>query len=712
LFDYRPGDDLDVLIGNGLGGTSLINANVVIEPQPVVFRGPRWPRGIRRAAESGELARFGEKFLEMIHATDEGPKEGWPQKVKAMEKSGQHLGTPCTKLRLAVNFREFDNELNHVGVHQALCTQCGDCVTGCNVGAKNTLPMNYLPAAKSNGAHIFTGIEVRYLARAEGGYHIYFHSHEFGNIPQHLFAPCVVVSAGALGSTGILLNSQARGLPVSWRLGHHFSGNADQLSFGYNNDQRTDTLGFGAHLDERAQLTVGPTIMSMLDFRSAPAVEDRFIIEEGAVPRALTDALRKLGTVLEHLGGQDTDKGIQDKLGELGRAARDWVNYDPNGAANHSMLYLGMGHDGADGRVALNKTGEARVLWGAIPDRPIFGSISEKMYGMVEALGGTYIRNPRWNESLGKNLITVHPLGGCPMGDDVDSGVVNEFGEVFDAERGDTSVHKGLFVADGSVLPDSVGVNPLYTISLIAERIAAHIAEREDLAEPARVPEAAPYTPLSVGFEFSEEMTGFVTTSVTNAKTEKEYRDAAVKAQKEDSPLGFRLTMLIDDLKHFIEHEDHEARAEGVVDSKQFGPSMRVTRGLFNLFVNAAEPDTKNMLYRLRFVGKDAQRYLLDGFKIVRDDPGIDLWADNTTLYTSIRSGWSADGAILAQGVLHINVPGFLSLLGSMTVKNSPSLLETAKAKGDFGRFFLGSLWETYGVGGVEQQKSRAVGPK
>jgi cholesterol oxidase len=269
-----------------------------------------------------------------------------------------------------------------------------------------------------------------------------------------------------------------------------------------------------------------------------------------------------------------------------------------------------------------------------------------------------------------------------------------------------------LFVADGSVLPDSVGVNPLYTISLIAERIAAHIAEREDLAEPARVPEAAPYTPLSVGFEFSEEMTGFVTTSVTNAKTEKEYRDAAVKAQKEDSPLGFRLTMLIDDLKHFIEHEDHEARAEGVVDSKQFGPSMRVTRGLFNLFVNAAEPDTKNMLYRLRFVGKDAQRYLLDGFKIVRDDPGIDLWADNTTLYTSIRSGWSADGAILAQGVLHINVPGFLSLLGSMTVKNSPSLLETAKAKGDFGRFFLGSLWETYGVGGVEQQKSRAVGPK
>ena len=68
-----------------------------------------------------------------------------------------------------------------------------------------------------------------------------------------------------------------------------------------------------------------------------------------------------------------------------------------------------------------------------------------------------------------RHLITAHPLGGCPMGDDYLQGAVDQFGRVF---AGDGSVHKGLFVTDGSVIPSALGVNPFLTISALTERFA------------------------------------------------------------------------------------------------------------------------------------------------------------------------------------------------------------------------------------------------
>ncbi len=71
------------------------------------------------------------------------------------------------------------------------------------------------------------------------------------------------------------------------------------------------------------------------------------------------------------------------------------------------------------------------------------------------------------------NLITAHPLGGCPLADDADAGVVDADGQVFDGEGG---VHQGLFVVDGAVVPMALAVNPFLTISAIAERISSTMA--------------------------------------------------------------------------------------------------------------------------------------------------------------------------------------------------------------------------------------------
>lgn len=99
--------------------------------------------------------------------------------------------------------------------------------------------------------------------------------------------------------------------------------------------------------------------------------------------------------------------------------------------------------------------------------------IQEEMQRHAAALRGRYLSPP--NQPSAAKLFTVHPLGGCIMGVDAEHGVVDHRGRVYDPSQGLTAVHEGLFVADGAIVPMSLGVNPLLTISALAERTAALI---------------------------------------------------------------------------------------------------------------------------------------------------------------------------------------------------------------------------------------------
>jgi cholesterol oxidase len=96
------------------------------------------------------------------------------------------------------------------------------------------------------------------------------------------------------------------------------------------------------------------------------------------------------------------------------------------------------------------------------------------MEAHAHAHGAIFVRNPRSTILGGGRQMTVHPLGGCPMGDDVERGAVDDLGRVF-AKDGGGGVHRGLYVADGAIVPRSLGVTPLLTISALAERIASRI---------------------------------------------------------------------------------------------------------------------------------------------------------------------------------------------------------------------------------------------
>src|SRR5215469_7972365 len=204
LYELLNYPDISVIKGSGLGGTSLINANVAIVPDQEVFEQFHWPAAITYDA----LAPFYRQAFSVL-AANPHPRALELAKVQALDRRARELGTSVQPLNIVVNFT-IDGIGNPYGVVQHKCIDCGNCVTGCNVGAKNTLYMNYLPMAKNAGAIIHTQTKVEWLEKGKnGGWTI--HGQHIDDKGSHKFtmdAAEVVLSAGSLNSTELLLRSE------------------------------------------------------------------------------------------------------------------------------------------------------------------------------------------------------------------------------------------------------------------------------------------------------------------------------------------------------------------------------------------------------------------------------------------------------------------------------------------------------------------------
>ncbi len=103
--------------------------------------------------------------------------------------------------------------------------------------------------------------------------------------------------------------------------------------------------------------------------------------------------------------------------------------------------------------------------------------------------------------------------------------------------------------------------------------------------------------------------------------------------------LMFELTIAVDDVDRFVEDPGHLGSATGYVDSDLLGGRLEVERGWFNLFVETDDPDARQMLYRLWLRGPGGNPMTFTGVKLVRDEPGLDVWRDTSTLYVRIFNG-------------------------------------------------------------------------
>lgn len=466
LFDVRYNQDINVVVGCGLGGTSQINAGICLRPDAAVFASPSWPTELRQGSILDPYFDLAQAMLKPAIAPEAYLKSS---KTLALQRAAEAFDQPIRPVPVLVNFEPLPNGTNHVGVGQKPCVGCGDCVSGCNHSAKNTLIMNYLPDAKAHSAQIFTRTVVRSVSAVGLGWRVVgkLINEDGGDVDFETQASIVILAAGTLGSTEILLRSAEGGLALSRRLGHGFSGNGDTVGFAYDTDRVVNGMGLGTRAAEPGRVP-GPCSTAMIDLRVAGEPATGMVMEDGAVPGALAALATPLLAIDAKVFGTKAQEGfgqfVRRKVREILGAFRGPYS----GPARKTLFFLLMAHDGSEGTMHLEED-RLRVAWPGIGLQPQFEKASSKLARASAALRGVYLTNPIWNRFTNHAMVTGHPLGGCLIADDAERGVVNHKGQVFCGETG-VAVHKGLYVMDGSIVPTALGVNPLLTITALAER--------------------------------------------------------------------------------------------------------------------------------------------------------------------------------------------------------------------------------------------------
>jgi cholesterol oxidase len=458
--DLRFFKNMTVTQAAGVGGGSLAYSNVAIEANPFVFT-EGWPAEITY----DELKPYYDKVAGVMNLQTL-PDGQLTQRFRLAREAAEKLGhlDRFEKVPLAVSFsaewnyqldRPFDPKhsrtfTNAQGQQQGTCIHLGRCDIGCDVRAKNTLDLNYIPLAEQHGAEVRPLHVVRSVEPHDGGYRVAFDRIEQGRLVRGTeTATRVFLAAGSLGSTELLLRcrDEAATLPqLSRLLGHHWSANANFLSMAaYAGEGRVDQ-------------TVGPTIASAMDFMDASFRNQRFVIEDDGFPDAMRHSLR---AVLQSRDGPASPG--RSLLTQIEEHVRD------ESPLRNVMVWLGAGMDAADGQLVLERRGvkpgtrELDLKWRPEQSEGVIEAILEMHRRVTDATGGRVLAPLTW--TIFKSLLTIHPLGGCKMGTTPETGVVDHRGQVFG--------YRDLYVVDGAILPTPIGRNPSHTIAALAERIAA-----------------------------------------------------------------------------------------------------------------------------------------------------------------------------------------------------------------------------------------------
>jgi cholesterol oxidase len=489
MFNIWSFRGLGAIVSSGLGGGSLIYANVLLRKderwfvQEDLARGgyEHWP--VTRADLDPHYDRV-ERMLNAQRYPFEHPPYDATSKTRAFKAAADELGLEWMLPNLAVTFAN-DGEVpvpgepirearpNMHGRTRYTCRLVGECDVGCNYGAKNTLDYNYLTEAQRLGAEISPRCEVRSFApRDGGGYTVEYVEHDPAREgrkldtrdpsvvpPRTVTCDRLVLAAGTLGSTFLLLRNRGSLPGLSRRLGTRFGGNGDLLTFALKS---RDKQGVPRVIDpgRGAVITSAVRVPDELDGGEGRG----FYVEDAGYPEFVNWMIQ----VTQGHGSLWRFRRVAARLvlGLLRREPETDLSAEVSELLSNtafsagSLPLLGMGRDIPDGRMTLDD-GKLQVDWVKGKSGPFFDRLRDVSEQIAHALGAKFQENPTWY--LGR-LVTVHPLGGCPMGRTEDEGVVDSHGEVFN--------HPGLFVADGSVMPGPVGPNPSLTIAALADRFA------------------------------------------------------------------------------------------------------------------------------------------------------------------------------------------------------------------------------------------------
>ncbi len=455
--------DIMILNGSGVGGGSLVYASTHIKPPKTFFDAPEW----RDLADwEQELEPFYTLANRML-GTAENPKL-WPADHVLQEMATElGRGDTFSQTPVGIYFGQMgatapDPYFNGDGPPRTGCIHCGGCMVGCRHNAKNTLDKNYLYLAERNGVEVWPEQQVtniRPVDKAEDGarYEV-----EYEKITGWLRKPKgrlrarnVIVSAGVLGTLRLLLHCRdvSRSLPkLSARLGHSVRSNGEAL------------LGVTARKGD-VDYSKGVAITSHI------WVDDVTSVEPVRYPRG-SSLMRHMAVPLVDNGGTNWDRigrfmafGLRHPWDFLkARFLPDW--------ARDSTILLVM--QTVDNRMSF-RLGRSRWTLGrrglvsnkdhVTPIAAVMSAGRRVAERFAEKING--IPQSTVNETLLATPSTAHVLGGCGIGESAESGVIDIYHQAFN--------YPGLYVADGSVIPANLGVNPSLTITALTERAMSYV---------------------------------------------------------------------------------------------------------------------------------------------------------------------------------------------------------------------------------------------
>ncbi len=494
LFEVQSFPHIDTITSAGLGGGSLIYANVLLRKDEHWFETevdgePRpWP--VTRAELDPHYDAVEKTLGAQVFPIDVAPYTS-VRKAAGFRDAAAALGYEATtwdrvdpKAKqwflppLAVTFsnegrrpvpgEKIEEKVRNLHDRdRQTCRLCGECDIGCNVGAKNSLDFNYLTRAARAGAEIRTLAEVKDFEPASGadGYVVRYQQHPQG-ARMSVSTRHLVLAAGTLGSTRLLLRHRPVLENLSPMLGRGFSGNGDLLCAALS--ARTRSVEPKGRVPLPIDASHGPVITSTLrspDERDGSEGMRGFYIQDAGYPATLSWLLQMASfpTTLRNLAVFALHR-LRARMSHHGPSLASDLQDLLSGSAlsEGSLPLLGMGLDVPDGVLALDCDGELTLEWSKKAADAYFAQVISASRAVADKLQARFLEDPL--TTMLRRFVTVHPLGGCAMSTSHDRGVVDEWGRVHG--------HPHLHVADGSVMPGPVGPNPSLTIAALADRFA------------------------------------------------------------------------------------------------------------------------------------------------------------------------------------------------------------------------------------------------